>query len=111
MRAATQAVPGGEAPSSAPWLRGYDPVVTFAVSALLGLGLVMVASASISTAARELDQPLYYFWRQLVYAALGAGLMAGTMRTPLAVWHRASPWLLLLGIAMLALVLVPGSEG
>jgi len=31
---------------------------------LLGLGLVMVASASISIAERQLSDPLYYFWHQ-----------------------------------------------
>ena len=39
----------------------YDAQLIVAVLALMGIGLVMVASASISIATRELGDPLYYF--------------------------------------------------
>ena len=49
----------------------FDRGLTFTAFALLGIGLVMVGSASISIAASKLDQPLFYFNRQLIFAIIG----------------------------------------
>jgi len=49
----------------------YDAWLTGAAVALLSLGLVMVASASVPKAERELGEALYYFWRQAAYVATG----------------------------------------
>ncbi|HEY5789005.1 MAG TPA: putative lipid II flippase FtsW [Gammaproteobacteria bacterium] len=76
--------------------------------ALLGLGLVMVTSASMSLAASRQGEPLYFFWRQLAHAGLGAALGWVVYRTPLAFWERHGGSLLLAGYVLLALVLVPG---
>ncbi|MDX1435052.1 MAG: FtsW/RodA/SpoVE family cell cycle protein, partial [Gammaproteobacteria bacterium] len=89
------------------WQR-YDAQLVIAVLALIGIGLVMVASSSLSIAARELGEPLYYFWRQAAYVVLGLLLMFAVTRTPLALWRGASPALLALGVVLLVLVLVPG---
>ena len=86
----------------------YDAQLIIAVLALLGLGLVMVASASISIAARELGDPLYYFWRQSVYVAISLALMLAATRIPLRAWRSLSPVLLGAGALMLVLVFVPG---
>jgi len=86
----------------------YDAQLIIAVLALLGIGLVMVASASISIATRELDDPLYYFWRQSVYVAISLGLMLAATRIPLQTWHTLSPVLLGAGALMLVLVFIPG---
>ena len=86
----------------------YDAQLTIAVLVLLGLGLVMVASASISIATREIGEPLYYFWRQSVYVAIGLALMLIGTRIPLELWHRSSPVLLGIGAILLMLVFVPG---
>lgn len=75
--------------------------------ALAVLGLVMVASSSISTADR-LGAPLMYFNRQLIYVGLGMALAAPALWLPLEAWRRAGPALLLLAIALLAMVLIPG---
>jgi cell division protein FtsW len=76
--------------------------------ALLGLGLVMVTSASMSLADSRQGQPLYFLWRQLAHAAVG--ILAGwaVYRTPVAFWERHGGSLLLIGYLLLALVLVPG---
>ncbi len=75
---------------------------------LIGLGLVMVASASIATAERDPGQPLYYLTRQALHLA-GAGLLAwGVLRTRLVYWEKAGPALLLLSFLLLTLVLLPG---
>ena len=89
------------------WQR-YDSQLIIAVLALIGIGLVMVASSSISIATRALGDPLYYFWRQSVYVALGLVMMLVATRIPLQVWRKSSPVLLGVGALMLLLVFVPG---
>ncbi|MGH8277965.1 MAG: putative lipid II flippase FtsW [Gammaproteobacteria bacterium] len=85
-----------------------DPVL-FATSALiLGLGLVMVASASITLASRLTGNPFYFFERQVVYAGLGLVLAAVAYSVPLAWWQRSSFLLLSAALVMLVAVLVPG---
>ncbi len=86
----------------------YDAQLIIAVLALLGLGLVMVASSSISIATRELGEPLYYFWRQSVFVAIGLALMLAATRIPLQVWHRLSSVMLGMGALLLVLVFIPG---
>ena len=49
----------------------YDLWLIGAVLTLVALGLVMVASASVSIAERRELVPLYYFWRQLIAVGLG----------------------------------------
>jgi len=78
------------------------------VSLLIGLGLVMVASTSITTAEREIGTPLHYFVRQSMYVVLGlflAGIMAFL---PLKIWDKNSTLFLFFGIVLLMLVLIPG---
>jgi cell division protein FtsW len=89
------------------WQR-YDSQLIIAVLALMGIGLVMVASSSISIATRALGDPLYFFWRQSVYVALGLVMMLVATRIPLQVWRKSGPVLLGVGALMLLLVFVPG---
>jgi cell division protein FtsW len=85
-----------------------DPWVIGPVVALLLVGLVMVASASIGVADREMGQPFFYFLRQLMYVGLGLVAGAIALAIPTAVWEKYSMVLLGVGIALLVLVLVPG---
>ena len=50
---------------------------------LLSLGIVMVASASISIADRDLANPFYYLERQLAFAVIGilAAFVPGPEKT------------------------------
>ncbi len=84
-----------------------DRKLLFIVTSLLVLGLVMVGSASISTAASKLNQPFYYFNRQCVFAVIGLGLAWATVRVHLSFWQKNAPYLLMIGIALLVLVLTP----
>jgi cell division protein FtsW len=85
-----------------------DPWVIGPVAALLLVGLVMVASASIGVSDRDMGEPFFYFQRQLMYAALGLVAAAIAVAIPTAVWDRYSMVLLGLGFFLLLAVLVPG---
>ncbi|UQB39398.1 putative lipid II flippase FtsW [Pseudomonas tremae] len=76
--------------------------------ALLGLGLVMITSASSEVAAVQSGNTLYMMTRHLVYLLIGLGVCGVTMMIPVATWQRLG-WLMLLGaFGLLLLVLVPG---
>lgn len=85
-----------------------DYILLFSVVSLLTLGLVMVMSASITFADRELGHPFYYALRQLIY--IGAGFFFGALllQLRLAVLERMGMGLLLSAFVLLLLVLVPG---
>jgi cell division protein FtsW len=87
---------------------GADELLLFTVLALLLLGLVAVASSSISIADRLTGDPFHYFRRQLVFAGLAVAGAAVLYQIPLRLWERSGPLLLLFSLALLILVLVPG---
>ncbi len=64
-----------------------DRSLVFATAALLIMGLIMVGSASISIAAAKLDQPLFYFIRQVIFAVIGVGIAFYITTIPLSVWR------------------------
>lgn len=75
---------------------------------LLGLGLVMVASASLEIADKLMGDPLYYLKRQLVFAAAGLMVLVLSYRVRLSYWRQASEILLAAVVLLLVLVLIPG---
>nr|WP_183142217.1 putative lipid II flippase FtsW [Pseudomonas cichorii] len=76
--------------------------------ALLGLGLVMITSASSEVAAVQSGNTLYMMTRHLIYLLIGLGACCATMMVPVATWQRMG-WLMLIGaFGLLLLVLVPG---
>jgi cell division protein FtsW len=78
------------------------------IMVLLGLGLVMLTSASISVADQTTGQPFYYLMQQSVAVAIGLGLGVVVLCTPTELWYRSSAILVFLAIIALALVLMPG---
>ncbi|MGH8435141.1 MAG: putative lipid II flippase FtsW [Pseudomonas sp.] len=76
--------------------------------ALLGLGLVLITSASSEVAAVQSGNPLYHMIRHLVYLVLGIGAAGLMMIIPLATWQRLGWLLLVAAFGLLVLVLVPG---
>jgi len=89
-------------------LARLDPWVLLAAGLLLGLGLVMVASASADLAARNLGNPQYFFIRQVLFAVLGIAVAVAFLLVPLRRWESASPLLLVLIMLLLIAVLLPG---
>ncbi|HUD96895.1 MAG TPA: putative lipid II flippase FtsW [Woeseiaceae bacterium] len=76
--------------------------------ALLLGGLVILASASISTSDNSSGNPFYYVERQAVAALIGAAGGLLCLFIPIQTWSSIGPLLLLAGVALLAVVLVPG---
>ena len=75
---------------------------------LMGIGLVMIASASSAVAYINTGNTFHYFGRHMIYicVALAAGWI--TLLIPISEWQRYSGWLLLIAFAVLILVLIPG---
>jgi cell division protein FtsW len=86
----------------------FDRWIVGTVAALLLIGLVMVASASIGVSDREMGAPFFYFQRQLVYVVLGLAAAAVVVTIPTTVWEKYSMALLAIAFVLLVLVLVPG---
>jgi len=86
----------------------FDLSLVLAVAALLALGLVMVGSASIAIADRELSQPFYFLIRQSIFVIIGVAIASVVVMVPLYVWERFSALLLLSGIMLLMVLLIPG---
>jgi len=85
-----------------------DLGLVLAVSVLLVLGLIMVASASITVADREYGSPLFFFQRQVVFVIMGLAIAAAMYRIRLAHWDRSGRGLLLFALFLLVLILIPG---
>ena len=89
----------------------YDHTLVWLAVLLLGLGMVMVYSASIAIAEGSRatgNQPMYYLLRHSAFIAVSVVSAVIAFQVPLHVWQRAAPYLFLFGLALLALVLVPG---
>ena len=108
MAGASQAIPKDQVTAPDRVCVQYDVWLAGAALALTALGLIMVASASISIADRDFSDPFFYFWRQASFLMFGLVLAWGALRVNLQIWRRASPVLLVLGIATLGLILIPG---
>lgn len=78
---------------------------------LLGIGVMMVLSASFARAYYDPDKKAtYYFTRQLCFALSGCGIMYLASLVPLSFYRRWSLPLLGCAIVLLLLVLVAGTE-
>ena len=83
------------------WLLGL-------VGGLLLFGLVMVASASFEIGMERYGDPFGMIKRQSVHLALALGAAGLALSVPVVVWQRLAWLLLLLVLASLVLLLVPG---
>jgi cell division protein FtsW len=86
----------------------WDPVTIGLVAALLLIGLIMVTSASMSIAARDLNNPFFYLERQLTYGLVGVCCAWLLTRVPTELWDKYGLPLLLFGLTLLLLVKIPG---
>jgi len=89
-------------------LRGRDEVLLALAGALLLVGVVAVSTASIEHADSIYNDPWHHLRRHLIYLIAGVALGAVTATVPLAFWLRSGWLLLLIALALLVLVLIPG---
>lgn len=85
-----------------------DRSLLLSVGLLIALGLLMLTSASLGLAQRELEQPFYFVIRQSIYFLLGISAGLIIICLPIRWWQQFSPILLMITIALLMLVLIPG---
>ena len=85
-----------------------DPVMMLISVALLFGGFVILASASITVSDNTVGEPFFYIQRQFLAAVIGGAAAFACLFVPMRVWQHLSPLMLLIGIALLCLVLVPG---
>ena len=85
-----------------------DPVLLTLVSVLLLGGLVVLASASITISDNATGNPFFYLERQVVAAVIGIAAGLTCLFIPMSVWQTLGFPMLLLGLALLTVVLLPG---
>ncbi|WP_293644784.1 putative lipid II flippase FtsW [Thiolapillus sp.] len=83
-----------------------DWVLLLAVLALVGLGVVMVSSASLHLAGS--GNPFHYLSKHLIALSLGTAAALITLQIPSNWWEKGSTWLYFLGLLLLVIVLIPG---
>ena len=89
----------------------YDYNLIWASLLLLGIGLVMVYSSSIDTAAASKSlnyQNYYYLLRQSIYITLGFLIGYIIFQIPIYFWQKMAPYIFIFGLLLLILVLIPG---
>jgi cell division protein FtsW len=96
-------------PAAAP--REFDDSLVWAGVLLIGIGTVMVYSASIAIAEAGRfgsAQPTYFLVRHCVALVISAAAAVCVFQLPLRLWQQAAPYLFLFGAALLVIVLIPG---
>jgi len=89
----------------------YDSTLTWIVTVLLAIGLVMVYSASIATAEAGKftgHQATYYLVRHGIFIMVGLVAAVIAFQVPTQTWQKYAPYLFLFGVVLLLLVLIPG---
>lgn len=85
-----------------------DYTLIATVALLLGIGLVMVYTSSVIMAAEDFKNQYYFLQRQAILAVVGLGAMWTIMRIPYRMWIRYSAPLMVVTVALLILVIIPG---
>jgi cell division protein FtsW len=86
----------------------WDTITLGLTAALLLVGLIMVTSASMSIAAKNLGDPFYFLERQFAFGLIGVLCACMLTRVPVQLWDKWGLPLLVLGLSLLLLVLIPG---
>ncbi len=97
-------------PSASPFalIKQLDQTVIVIFIMLSTLGIVMVTSASIGMAEKNIGNAFYYGERQLFRVLLGIGMIYIACKIPTKFWQQNSMLLMFTALFLLAIVLVPG---
>ena len=74
---------------------------------LIGIGLVFIYSASSPLAAQKYNNPTFFFYRQLVFCAVGLFAMLITRKFPISIYAKLVYFTLILCLILMVLVLIP----
>jgi cell division protein FtsW len=91
-----------------PWSRYVDRDLLLALLAIIGIGIVMLASASMWVAQKQYNDPYFYLQRQLFYLMVGLCVAIVMYQVRVDFWQSLGVKLLPLVLALLVLVLIPG---
>ena len=86
----------------------YDHWLILAVFALLEIGFLLLASASMGVSDKIYHNPFHFLSHQAAYLFVGMVAVFFIKQVPLNFWERVSGYLLLASMFLLMLVLVPG---
>lgn len=89
-------------------LAPYDWGLLWVALSLLGIGLVMVYSASVAIAEAASGNPSQYLIRHAQHLVVGMALAYAAAQLPTRLWQRLAPALFVAGVVLLVLVLIPG---
>ena len=97
------------------WFWEVDRVLLFLPLLLIAIGLVAVAAASPATARRYSDaahivQPMYYFWRQLMWVCICVPVLIIVSMLPVAAARRLSLAGALVFLGLMVLLPIIGHE-
>jgi cell division protein FtsW len=93
-------------PITSPVSPAVDWMLLLAVMALVGLGIVMVSSASLHLAGST--GSFRYLSKHMIALSLGLVAAFAALQIPSSWWEKGSPWLYFFGLLLLAIVLLPG---
>ena len=82
----------------------YDVPLLYCVIMLIGVGFIMVTSASMPTAERLFDDPYHITIRHSMFLAMSFVLFWISVCVPMDWWKRSNPYLLILGMVLLIAV-------
>ncbi len=86
----------------------HDKWLIVAVTGLIIIGLMMVASSSVMVSTKFYHQPFHFLIRQACYLFLGFIAAIVIMRVDSSVWEKYSVPLLLICLGLLIVLLIPG---
>jgi cell division protein FtsW len=89
----------------------YDRSLAWAALVLAAAGLIMVYSASISTAESSRytgNNAAWFLARHGIFLATALAAAIVVFLVPARLWQQAAPWLFVGGVALLVAVLIPG---
>ena len=90
-------------------VRGKPDVALLLVTiSLVVIGTVMIYSSSSIIAMEKYSDVYYFIKKQILFVLIGLGVMIGTSRVPYRYWGKAAYPGMLISIALLSLLIIPG---
>jgi cell division protein FtsW len=90
------------------WERYVDRELLVALFILVGLGFVVMVSASVAVAEKTYGNPYYFLNRQSVFLLTGIVFAIGVYRIKILFWQNLGARILPVIVFLLILVLIPG---